>query len=115
MRVGPHPHAPRSAAPRRGATLRRLARATGVFQMRVGPYPTRVLSIGPRRTLQRLRPMLLQPPDDIVEGESGGIGVSEHPHDERAQALVVLARGMGTGRRAADERSDAAARFDHSR
>jgi hypothetical protein len=53
--------------------------------------------------------------DHIVDGETCGVGIREDARDEGAQATIMLARRVRLGRRGADERPDAALRFDHAR
>jgi hypothetical protein len=53
--------------------------------------------------------------DHIVDGETCCVGIREYACDEGAKATFMLARRVGLGRRGADERSDAALRFDHAR
>ena len=48
----------------------------------------------------------------LVDGETGRVGIGEHARDEGAQPTLVLARRVRLRRRRADERSDAALRFD---
>ena len=56
--------------------------------------------------------MRLKSREHIVDGEPGGISVSQHARHERPQAAFVLSRGMCLRRRGGNERSDAAPRHD---
>src|SRR5215471_3093224 len=51
---------------------------------------------------------------DLVERESRDGGVREHARDERLEAALVLGGRPRALRRRADERADAAPRFEHS-
>ena len=54
----------------------------------------------------------LESGDEILERESGGVGVGQHARDERAQPAVALARRVRLSGRRADERADAAPGLD---
>src|SRR5687767_13467544 len=64
------------------------------------------------REFRACRPVLLEHRHDVVERESGRVGVGEQARHERAKPPVVLAPGARLFGRRADERADAAPRLD---
>jgi hypothetical protein len=62
--------------------------------------------------MARVTTMLAKRSDHIVNGKTHGFRIGEHARDEGTQPTLVLARRVRLRRRRADERSDAALRFD---
>src|SRR5436309_4255193 len=69
---------------------------------------------GPERAALHPPPVRVDLFDHFVEREPGGIGISEHARDEGLEPPLMLRRRPRVGRRRADERSDAAPRFEHT-